>query len=141
MVERYPELRRKFRCILPTNDFSTATYVGKLSFSNEKDYIWYTMDWHVNNTHPDENYVAFYIDDPFDPTGEAEVDGVKLPASPSAPSIHVTKKFIPTRFGRLNFGPWMAWWGHNKNRDDGAHFDNRKSQNGIYKYYEHWRWL
>ena len=99
---------------------------SKPESSNEKDYIWYTMDWHVNNTHPDENYVAFYINDPFDPTGKAEVDGVKLPASPSAPSIHVTKKFIPTRFGRLNFGPWMAWWGHNKNRDDGAHFDTVK---------------
>jgi len=97
--------------------------------SVEKDYHWYTIDWHVNNTNPTGNYIAFYIDDPFDPTGTASVDGIQLPDAPTNAPIHVTKKFIPTRFGRLNIGPWMAWWGHNKtNTDDGmgADFDTAK---------------
>ena len=79
---------------------------------SNKDYHWYTLDWNVNNTDPTQNYVAFYFDDPFDPTHHTYFDGKKLPTKPSGQPLHKTTRFVPTRAGRLNFGPWMAWWGY-----------------------------
>jgi len=77
-----------------------------------KDYHWYTLDWNVNNTDPTQNYVAFYFDDPFDPSDQTYFDGKKLPVKPNGQPLHKTTRFVPTRAGRLNFGPWMAWWGY-----------------------------
>ena len=79
---------------------------------SNKDYHWYTLDWNVNNTDPTQNYVAFYFDDPFDPSDQTYFDGKKLPGKPSGQPLHKTTRFVPTRAGRLNFGPWMAWWGY-----------------------------
>ena len=91
-----------------------------------KDYHWYTIDWHVENDHPENNYVAFYVDDPFDPTGKAKVDGHSLPLQPANAPIHKTHKFVPTRFGRLNIGPWMGWWGSGMGRGGSPDFDTAK---------------
>ena len=35
--------------------------------SKTKDYHWFTIDWYVDDDNPENNYVAFYFDDPFDP--------------------------------------------------------------------------
>ena len=79
---------------------------------SNKDYHWYTLDWNVNNKDPTQNYVAFYFDDPFDPSDQTYFDSKKLPGKPSGQPLHKTTRFVPTRAGRLNFGPWMAWWGY-----------------------------
>ena len=79
----------------------------------DKDYHWYTIDWFVNNDKPDgtDNYVAVYFDDPFDPDGNAKIFGKSLPTKPRGDPVHKTTRFVPTRAGRLNMGPWMGWWG------------------------------
>ena len=78
-----------------------------------KDYHWYTLDWHVENDTPENNYVAFYFDDPFDPSGTATFAEQPLPKQPTGKGlVHKTGRFVPTRAGRLNIGPWMAWWGY-----------------------------
>jgi len=93
---------------------------------SNKDYHWYTLDWHVNNTDPTKNYVAFYFDDPFDPSGKTKFNGASLPSKPSAQPLHKTTRFVPTRAGRLNFGPWMAWWGYGGNVNEAPNFDTAK---------------
>ena len=93
---------------------------------SNKDYHWYTLDWNVNNTDPTKNYVAFYFDDPFDPTGKTKFNGASLPTTPSGQPLHKTTRFVPTRAGRLNFGPWMAWWGYGGTTGGKPNFDTAK---------------
>ena len=52
--------------------------------------------------------------------------GTKLPQKPSKDPIHATKRFVPTRAGRLNFGPWMAWWGYGAKDGFTPNFDTVK---------------
>jgi hypothetical protein len=40
---------------------------------------------------------------------------------PSKDPLAVTKRFVPTRFGRLNVGPWFGWWGYDQTK--GPQFD------------------
>ena len=81
--------------------------------STKKDYHWYTIDWYVNNDDFTKNYVKVYFDDPFDPKGTTKFpDGNLLPKKPSKSHLFATQRFIPTRAGRLNVGPWMGWWGY-----------------------------
>lgn len=80
--------------------------------SDRKDYHWYTIHWHVDPTDYTKSYVAFYFDDPFDPTGKTTVNGTALPTQPSGQALHQTQRFVPVRSGRLNFGPWFGWWGY-----------------------------
>ena len=95
--------------------------------SSQKDYHWYTLDWHVDNNDYTKNYVAFYFDDPFDPTKSAKYpDGTSLPSSPSGKPLYQTQRFIPTRAGRLNVGPWMGWWGYNGQNNGKPEFDTAK---------------
>jgi hypothetical protein len=93
---------------------------------SNKDYHWYTLDWNVNNTDPTQNYVAFYFDDPFDPSDQTYFDGKKLPGKPNGQPLHKTTRFVPTRAGRLNFGPWMAWWGYGGTTGGAPNFDTSK---------------
>jgi hypothetical protein len=93
---------------------------------SNKDYHWYTLDWNVNNKDPTQNYVAFYFDDPFDPSDQTYFDGKKLPGKPNGQPLHKTTRFVPTRAGRLNFGPWMAWWGYGGTTGGAPNFDTSK---------------
>ena len=94
--------------------------------SNNKDYHWYTIDWYVDPNDYTKNYVAFYFDDPFDPYETTTVNGIKLPKAPTNKPLHKTQRFVPTRGGRLNFGPWMAWWGYNGKKGGKPNFDTAK---------------
>ena len=94
--------------------------------SNSKDYHWYTIDWYVDPNDYTKNYVAFYFDDPFDPYETTTVNGIKLPKAPTNKPLHKTQRFVPTRGGRLNFGPWMAWWGFNGKKGGIPNFDIAK---------------
>lgn len=75
-------------------------------------YHWFTIDWYVDNTDFKNNYVAFYYDDPFDPKGVAGYNGKKFNKQPQGKPKHATRRFVPTRAGRLNIGPWFGWWGY-----------------------------
>jgi len=103
-----------------------ANFISReLESSTAKDYHWYTIDWYVDNDDPTgkHNYVKFYFDDPFDPDGKTkDPKGNLLPKKPSGSKIndgssyglvHSTQRFVPTRAGRFNVGPWMSWWGYN----------------------------
>ena len=95
--------------------------------SSQKDYHWYTLDWHVDNNDYTKNYVAFYFDDPFDPTKSAKYpDGDLLPSKPRNKPLYKTQRFIPTRAGRLNVGPWMGWWGYGGQSKGTPNFDTAK---------------
>lgn len=105
--------------------------------SVKKDYHWYTIDWYVDNNNFKNNYVKFYFDDPFDPTGQTkDPSGLPLPQRPTGNKIsddsfshglvHSTQRFVPTRAGRLNVGPWMAWWGFNGKGGNTPDFDTAK---------------
>ena len=94
--------------------------------SNSKDYHWYTINWYVDSSDYTNNYVEFYFDDPFDPYGTTTVNGTKLPLKPTNKPLHRTQRFVPTRGGRLNFGPWMAWWGYNAQKGGKPNFDTAK---------------
>jgi hypothetical protein len=97
--------------------------------SDNKDYHWYTMDWFVDPTDYTKNYVAFYFDDPWDPSGTTSVTNVPnatLPKQPSGPPLFKTQRFVPTRSGRLNFGPWMGWWGYGGKDGLTPNFDTAK---------------
>ena len=92
------------------------------SFASTDGYWhWYTIDWHVDNADYRNNYVAVYFDDPFDPSGTTTHNGVKLPLKAQGAPLAKTQRFVPTRFGRLNVGPWFGWWGYDKNK--GPQFD------------------
>ena len=101
-----------------------------------KDYHWYTIDWYVDNNDYTKNYVKFYFDDPFDPNGKSiGPDGTPLPTSPSGKEIskgdsyglvHSTRRFVPTRAGRFNVGPWFGWWGYNGQNGGKPNFDTAK---------------
>lgn len=56
----------------------------------------YMIDWYVDQDHS-KSYVAFYFDG-------------KL--------VYSTKRFVPTRTGRLIFGLWPGWWGTGRQRPD-----------------------
>jgi hypothetical protein len=86
------------------------------------------MDWHVDPDNIANNYVAFYFDDPFDPSGTVTLNSGSstLPVKSKNPPIFKTNRFIPTRSGRLNFGPWMAWWGYNAKNGGVPNFDTAK---------------
>jgi hypothetical protein len=104
-------------------------FISALPESNtSKDYHWYTMDWHVDPDNIANNYVAFYFDDPFDPSGTVTLNSGSstLPVKSKNPPIFKTNRFIPTRSGRLNFGPWMAWWGYNAKNGGVPNFDTAK---------------
>lgn len=91
--------------------------------SDTREYHWYTIDWHVDSEDSTGNYVKFYFDSPFDPTGKAlDPSGAMLPTTPSSPAIHSTHRFVPTRSGRFNFGPWFGWWGYNGNNGGTPNF-------------------
>ncbi len=112
-----------------------------------KDYHWFTIDWYVDDDNPENNYVAFYYDDPFDPDADEE-DGqpvsihsvengvIRFPKAPTGKKlsetngrfglVHNTQRFVPTRGGRLNFGPWMAWWGYGGNKGHTPAFNTAK---------------
>ena len=96
--------------------------------SSQKDYHWYTLDWHVDNNDFTKNYVAFYFDDPFDPNSDTKYpDGTNLPNSPRGKPLYKTRRFIPTRAGRLNVGPWMGWWGYGgQTKGSTPNFDTAK---------------
>ena len=114
--------------------------------SNTKDYHWFTIDWYVDDDNSENNYVAFYFDDPFDPYADEEDQPVtinsdeygviKFPKEPSGRKlsntngsyglVHTSQRFVPTRGGRLNFGPWMAWWGYGGNKGHTPAFNTAK---------------
>lgn len=97
--------------------------------STKKDYHWYTLDWYVDPSGDlTKNYVAFYFDDPFDPSGTTPIMsfGSMLPKAPSGNPVFKTNRFVPTRSGRLNFGPWMGWWGYNAKNGGVPNFDTAK---------------
>ena len=96
--------------------------------SNQKDYHWYTMDWFVDPSDSTKNYVAFYFDDPFDPSGITTIgdNNIALPLTSSNKPLFKTQRFVPTRSGRLNFGPWMAWWGYGGKDNKTPNFDTAK---------------
>lgn len=95
--------------------------------SSNKDYHWYTLDWHVDNNDYTQNYVAFYFDDPFAPKNSAKYpDGTPLPTKPSGKPLYKTQRFVPTRAGRLNVGPWMGWWGYGGQSEGTPKFDTAK---------------
>lgn len=96
--------------------------------SDNKDYHWYTLDWYVDPVDYTKNYVAFYFDDPFDPSGTVQVGSATamLPKQPQGKPVFITQRFVPTRSGRLNFGPWMAWWGYGANAGLTPQFDTAK---------------
>ena len=96
--------------------------------SGTKDYHWYTIDWYVDPTDSTKNYVSFYFDDPFDPSGTVTIGSTSdvLPKKPQGQPVFSTKRFVPTRSGRLNFGPWMAWWGYGGNLGLTPQFDTAK---------------
>lgn len=95
--------------------------------SKDKDYHWYTLDWHVENDDATKNYVSFYFDDPFDPSGQTKFNGVSLPKGPSGSGfVHKTARFVPMLAGRLNLGPWMAWWGYGGQTNGIPNFDTAK---------------
>ena len=75
--------------------------------SNNKDYHWYTIDWHVDENDPTKNYVKFFFDDP------------KM----KNPPLYYTNRFVPTRAGHLNFGGWFGWWGFGKKPEQYCNFD------------------
>lgn len=97
--------------------------------STEKDYHWYTLDWYVDPSGDlSKNYVALYFDDPFDPSGSTTVTSFsdKLPTAPFGKPVFKTNRFVPTRSGRLNFGPWLGWWGFNGHNNGTPQFDTIK---------------
>lgn len=96
--------------------------------SDQKDYHWYTLDWYVDPSGDlSKNYVAFYFDDPFDPSGTTPIgQSDKLPTAPSGKPVFKTNRFVPTRSGRLNFGPWFGWWGYNAKNNGTPQFDTAK---------------
>ena len=95
--------------------------------SSNKDYHWYTLDWYVDNKDYKNNYVAFYFDDPFDPNGGTKYpDGTSLPTIPTGKPLYKTQRFVPTRAGRLNVGPWMGWWGYGGESEGTPAFDTAK---------------
>ena len=89
---------------------SGATFV-----STDCRWHWYTIDWYVNNSDYTKNYVKVYFDDPFAPTGDVMYNGVLLPTKPTGKPVAETTRFVPTRAGRLNVGPWFGWWGYPAN--------------------------
>ena len=91
--------------------------------STDKNYHWYTIDWYVDNKDHTNNYVKVYFDSPFDPTGQTKMNNVALPKAPTKPPVHATQRFIPTRAGRLNIGPWMAHWGYGGMEGKSPNFD------------------
>lgn len=119
------------------NKNPVGTFISKATEDNpDKDYHWYTIDWFVNNDDFTKNYVKFYFDDPFDPTGKTfDPNGKLLPKKPSGVKIsdkkgyglvHSTRRFVPTRAGRFNVGPWFGWWGYNGNNNGKPNFDTAK---------------
>jgi hypothetical protein len=85
----------------------------KTFVSTDGRWHWYTIDWHVEADYT-KNYVKVYFDSPFDPTGKATHNGKALPTAPTAAPVATTSRFVPTRAGRLNIGPWFGWWGYDK---------------------------
>jgi hypothetical protein len=94
---------------------------GKTFVSTDCAWHWYTIEWHVENDDFTQNFVSIYFDDPFDPTQVATHNNVKLPSTPQGLPLATTKRFVPTRAGRLNIGPWFGWWGSNP--DDPSNYD------------------
>ena len=84
---------------------------------------WYTIDWYVDNEDYTQNYVRVYFDDPFDPSGKAVYNNQPLPRVAKGPPLARTKRCVPTRFGRLNIGPWFGHWGYNAKATNPANFD------------------
>lgn len=109
----------------PNGNFISSEPEG----SDKKDYHWYTLDWKVDpGGDLSKNYVAFYFDDPFDPAGNTHIGSFSdvLPTQPRGTPLFKTNRFIPTRSGRLNFGPWMAWWGYGAKSGLSPNFDTAK---------------
>jgi hypothetical protein len=79
--------------------------------SSDSKWHWYTIDWKVDNDDFTKNSVSIYFDDPFDPTCTAKHNQVNLPSAPHSKPLATTQRFVPTRAGRLNIGPWFGWWG------------------------------
>lgn len=96
--------------------------------SDQKDYHWYTIDWYVDPNNYSNNYVAFYFDDPWDPSGSTTITSFqqKLPTTPRGQPVFKTNRFVPTRSGRLNVGPWMGWWGYGFHDNLTPQFDTAK---------------
>lgn len=100
-------------------DMDTGAYYQNLGVkapsgtfvSTDKAWHWYTIEWSVDNDDFTNNYVSIYFDDPFDPTCTATHNNVNLPSAPRGKPLATTKRFVPTRAGRLNIGPWFGWWG------------------------------
>ena len=84
---------------------------GKTFVSTDSAWHWYTIEWRVDNDDFTKNFVSIYFDDPFDPTCTAKHNNVNLPSKPQGQPLATTKRFVPTRAGRLNVGPWFGWWG------------------------------
>lgn len=84
---------------------------GTTFVSTDKAWHWYTIEWSVDNNDFTNNFVSIYFDDPFDPTCTATHNNVNLPSAPRGKPLATTKRFVPTRAGRLNIGPWFGWWG------------------------------
>ena len=104
--------------IQKTTEIPEPDYVSKEpESSTQKDYTWHTIDWYVDpGGDVSKNYVAFYFNSPFDPTGVTRgPDGVLLPKAPARKAEHITRRFVPTRSSRYNIGPWLAWWGFRDN--------------------------
>ena len=83
---------------------------GSTFVSSDKKWHWYTIDWKVDNDDFTKNSVSIYFDDPFDPTCTATHNQVNLPSAPQGKPLATTQRFVPTRAGRLNIGPWFGWW-------------------------------
>ena len=91
---------------------------GTTFVSTDNAWHWYTIEWSVDNDDFTNNYVSIYFDDPFDPTCTATHNNVNLPSAPRGKPLATTKRFVPTRAGRLNIGPWFGWWGFNVKGND-----------------------
>ena len=84
---------------------------GTTFVSTDCAWHWYTIEWSVDKDDFTNNFVSIYFDDPFDPTCTATHNNKNLPSAPSGAPLATTKRFVPTRAGRLNIGPWFGWWG------------------------------
>ena len=94
---------------------NTGTFISAQPESSaNKDYHWYTIHWYVDPTGDHtKNFVAFYFDAPFDPSGTAiDPTQTPLPTKPIKSPVYSTQRFVPTRPGRYNIGGWFGWWGY-----------------------------
>ena len=122
-------------------DEDTGAYYSQVTIKNPSgtfisdngQYRWFTIDWFVNNNDFTQNYVAVYVDSPFVPPGQTvTMGGTALPTKPTKSPVYRTTRFVPTRAGRMNIGPWMAWWGYGGQSGGTPEFDTALCKMAYY---------